>query len=70
MLLLVAVDHSRLVDGIVAIRDSTEQKFGSHEFEARSSFRRKYKHKTPITQEYMAFLSDCWSLVGWRLYIE
>ena len=29
MLLLVAVDHSRLVDGILVVRDSAEQKIGS-----------------------------------------
>ena len=45
MLLLVAVDHFRLVDGILVVRDSTERRiwYSSQEFQARSSFKRKYK---------------------------
>ena len=67
MLLLVAADHSRLVDGILVVRDNTEQIdyiyvylfFGSQEFQARSSSRRKHKRERPsVNFVQLLYISD------------
>ena len=66
MLILVAVDHSRLVDGILVVRDSTELRIWKLRISGSIEFRRKYRHKIPG----MAFLSDCWFPIGRRSYVK
>ena len=66
MLLLVAVDLSRLIDGILVVRDSTEQISWQLRISGSIEFRRKYEHQIPG----IAFLSDCWSLIGRRSYMK